>query len=224
MTERRQSAWIRTWLERVWQDVQYGGRMFAGNPGFAAVAVLSAALGIGACSLIFGIANFALLRPLPVDDPSRLASISGKSLRRGRVGGSLAYPDFEDLRQAHSFQDITAFFQFMPATISTGGEPQRYWGSMVSANYFDVVRPAFAAGRGFDAVRDGRNGNAPVVVLSYDLWRSRFAGDRTIIGREIDLNRHKVTVVGVAGPGFRGTEVMFYSDFWLPFSMLDTLA
>ena len=68
---------------------------------------------------------------------------------------------------------------------------------MVSANYFDVVRPAFAAGRGFDAVQDARKGNAPVVVLSYELWRSRFASDRAIVGREIELNRHKVTVVGV---------------------------
>ncbi len=222
--EEARGTWIARWLSDLAQDCVYAARTLRRQPGFAAVAMLSAALGIGACSLIFGIANFALFRPLPVDDPSRLASISGKSLRRGRVGGSLAYPDFEDLRQAHSFQDMTAFFQFMPATISTGGEPQRYWGSMVSANYFDVVRPAFAAGRGFDAVQDTRKGSAPVVVLSYDLWRSRFAGDRAIVGREIELNRHKVTVVGVTAPGFRGTEVMFYSDFWLPFSMLDTLA
>src|SRR4029077_6609183 len=67
-------------------------------------------------------------------------------------------------------------------------------------------------------------GSAPVVVLSYDLWRSRFASDRTMVGRGIELNRHKVSVVGVTAPGFRGTEVMFYSDFWLPFSMMDTLA
>ena len=70
-------------------------------------------------------------------------------LRRGKAGVSIAFPDFEDLRQARAFQGVTAFFQFMPATISSNGEPQRYWGSMVTANYFDVVRPAFAAGRGF---------------------------------------------------------------------------
>ena len=110
-----------------------------------------------------------------MDDPSRLASISGKNLRAGQSGAPLAYPDFEDLRQARSFQDMTAFFQFMPATISSGGEPQRYWGSMVTANYFDVVRPAFAAGRGFDAVTGRPEGKPPVVVLSYELWRSRFA-------------------------------------------------
>ena len=96
--------------------------------------------------------------------------------------------------------------------------------SAASVSFRDVVRPAFAAGRGFDAVQDSRNGNPPVAVLSYELWRSRFASDRAIVGREIELNRHKVTVVGVTAPGFRGTEVMFYSDFWLPFSMMDTLA
>ena len=72
---------------------------------------------------------------------------------------------------------MTAFFPFMPATISSNGEPQRYWGSLVTANYFDVVRPAFALGRGFDAARDDRPGAAPVVVLSHGLWRSRFAGE-----------------------------------------------
>ena len=83
---------------------------------------------------------------------------------------------------------MTAFFQFMPATISGNGEPQRYWGSLVTANYFDVVRPAFVVGRGFDAAKDDQKGEAPVVVLSHDLWRSRFGGDATIVGRSIELN------------------------------------
>ena len=89
-----------------------------------------------------------------MDDPSRLVSVSGSNLRRGRAGSSLAYPDFEDLRSARSFQGLTAYFQFMPATISSNGEPQRYWGSLVTANYFDVVRPTFVVGRGFDAAKD----------------------------------------------------------------------
>jgi predicted permease len=217
--EEGQRVWIARWVSDLGQDIVYALRTLRRQPGFATVAVLSAALGIGACSLIFGIANFALFRSPAVDRPGRLASISGKSLRRGRAGGSLAYPDFEDLRQARSFQDMAAFFQFLPATIASGGEPQRYWGSIVTSNYFDVVRPAFALGRGFDTASGG-----PVVVLSYQLWRSRFAGDRAVVGREIELNGRKVTVVGVTGPGFRGTEVMFFSDFWLPFSMLDTLS
>lgn len=222
--EEARGTWVARWMNDLIQDFVFAARTIRQQPGFAAVAILSAALGIGACSLIFGVANFALFRPLPVDDPSHLASVSGRNLRRGKVGVSLAYPDFENLRQARSFQGMTAFFQFMPATISSNGEPQRYWGSVVTANYFDVVRPAFAIGRGFDAAKDDKQGEAPVAVLSHQLWQARFAGDRTIVGRSIELNRQKVTVIGVAGAGFRGTEVMFFSDFWLPFSMLGGLA
>ena len=222
--EEARGTWIARWLADLVQDWVFAVRTIRNQPGFAVVAILSAALGIGACSLIFGIANFALFRSLPVEDPSRLVSVSGSNLRRGRVGSSLAYPDFEDIRHARSFQGMTAFFQFMPATISGNGEPQRYWGSLVTANYFDVVRPAFVVGRGFDAAKDDQKGEAPVVVLSHDLWRSRFGGDATIVGRSIELNRRKVTVVGVTGPGFRGTEAMFFSDYWVPFSMLGSLA
>ncbi len=153
-----------------------------------------------------------------MDDPSRLVSISGENLRRGKAGGSLAYPDFEDLRAAHSFQGMTAYFQFMPAVISGNGEPQRYWGSVVTANYFQVVRPPFVIGRGFDPERDDRKGEPAVVVLSYPLWTSRFGSDRAIVGRDIELNGRKATVAGVTGPGFQVRETMFYSDFWIPFS------
>jgi predicted permease len=224
MDQQLPGTWITRWLSDLRQDTAFAARSLRQQPGFSAVAVISAALGIGACSMIFGLANFALFRPLPVSDPSRLVSVTGKNLSRGKVGVSLSYPDFEDLRHASSFEAMTAFFQFMPATISSGGEPQRYWGSLVTANYFNVVRPAFVIGRGFDETRDDRKGEVPVVVLSHQLWRSRFGSDRTIVGRAIELNSRKTTVLGVTGPGFRGTEAMFYSDFWLPLSMADMLA
>lgn len=222
--EEARETWIVSWLSDLIQDVAFALRIIRKQPAFAATAILSAALGIGACSMVFGIANFALFSKLPVEDPAQLMSISPKNLRSGKVGQSISYPDFEDLRQARSFDGITAYFQFMPATISSSGEPQRYWGSVATANYFDVVRPGFVAGRGFDARRDDKKGESPVVVLSYDLWRSRFGSDGGIVGRSIELNRRKVTVIGVTGPRFRGTESMFFSDFWLPFSMLDALA
>jgi predicted permease len=222
--EESRETWVARWLTDLLRDATFALRTIRKEPGFATLAVLSAALGIGACSLVFSIANFALFGRLPVHDPSRLMNISGRDLREGRVGRSMAYPDFADLRQAASFQGMTSYFSFMPATISGGGEPQRYWGTIATANYFDVVRPSFALGHGFDAARDDRQGELPVTVLSYPLWKSRFAGDPAIVGQTIDLNGRRVTVVGVTGPGFRGVETMFFSDFWIPFSMRDSLA
>jgi MacB-like periplasmic core domain len=173
--------------------------------------------------LIFGLANFALLRPLQVREPARLMSLTG--MRPGTGGGnSMSYPDVADLRQSRSFDGVTAYFPFVPATISSSGDPQRYWGSIVTANYFDVVQPPFVLGRGFDAARDDRPGEPPVVVISHQLWRSRFDNDPELVGRTVEINRRKVTVIGITAPGFRGTETMFYSDYWIPFSMLDTLA
>lgn len=222
--EGSREIWIARWLTDLIQDVGFALRTMRKQPAFAAVATASAALGIGACSLMFGLANYALFHPLPVEDPSRLMGISGKRLGGGKVGVSIAYPDFEDLRKAQSFQGMAAFFQFMPAAIAANGEPQRYWGSIVSANYFDVVRPHFVAGRGFDPRSDDIRGAPPVVVLSHQLWRSRFTGDDNIVGRTVELNGRKATVVGITSPGFRGTESMFFSDFWIPLSMLDSLA
>ncbi len=221
--EESRTAWLGRWPGDLAQDAQFALRSIGRQPGFAAAAVLSTALGIGACSLIFGIANRAVLQPLPVADPSGLANITGASLRRGKIGQSLSYPEIEDLRQTRSFHGITAFVESVPAAISSGGDAQRYWGSVVSANYFDIVRPEFAAGRGFDAAKDDRPGEAPAIVLSNRLWRTRFAADPAIVGRTIDWNGRKVAVAGIAGPGFLGTDGTFYSDFWVPFSMLGDL-
>jgi len=194
--EEARETWIARWLSDLIQDAIYAARTLRKQPGFAAVAIISAALGIGACSSIFAIANFALFRPLQVSDPSRLVSVSGEDLRGDRMGQSVSYPDFEDLRKARSFQGMTVFFPALPAAISAGGEAQRYWGSLVRANYFDVVRPVFVIGRGFDAARDDRKGEAPAVVLSYQGKGERGkgkGGERGGKGTECaGINRHVV--------------------------------
>ena len=110
------------------------------------------------------------------------------------------------------------------ATISSEGEPQRYWGSLVTANYFDVVRPRFRLGRGFDAARDDTPGAPPAVVLSSHLWQGRFGADPEIVGKTIEMNKRKVKVVGVTAGGFRGTEVALVSDFWWPLSMVNQVS
>ncbi len=223
LQEEARGTWIARWMTDLAQDTGYAWRSIRKRPGFALAPVVSSALGIGACSLIFGIASFALLRPLPVNAPSRLLSISVQN-KGGQPGGTLSYPDYGDLKQMQSFEGVTAFFPLMPAALAVrGGQPQRYWGSLASANYFDVVQPPFLLGRGFDASKDDKPGEAPVIVLSHHLWRSRFGADRSIVGQTIALNHRKVTVAGVTAAGFRGTEVALIADFWVPLSLRSEL-
>jgi predicted permease len=202
------------------QDLRYALRTIRRAPGFAAIAAGSSALGIGACAVIFAILNFALLTPLPVDDPERLLSLSGTDRRTGEGGNDLSYPDFRDLRQARSFDGVAAY-TLMPASIASADDPERHWGLVATANYFDIVKPRFRLGRGFDPDRDDTPGAPAVLVLSHDLWRRRFGADAEIIGRTVSINRRQATVVGVTAAGFQGTEVGFVPEFWIPFSMIE---
>ncbi len=152
------------------------GRAACGaTPGFAAVAILSAALGVGACSTVFSIVNFALFRPLPVTGADRLMAITG--IKKGSPGGSMSYPDVRDLAQgSRAWERFAAFAPFIPAGLSEGQGARRYWAFMVAANYFDVVKPAFALGRGFVAGEDDVAGAPAKVVLSHALWRALSTG------------------------------------------------
>ncbi|MBM3766761.1 MAG: ABC transporter permease, partial [Acidobacteria bacterium] len=216
--ESSREVWVARWLQDLFQDLRYSVRNIRKDPGYAAVAALSSTLGIAACTTIFGIANFAMNRNLPVTGHELLVAINGRE--DGQSGHTLSFPEVEDLRQARSLDGAAAFFPLLAAAISSDGETRRYWGSILSANYFDVVKPAFAAGGGFDVRIDDKLGAAPAVVLGHALWRARFHSDRSIVGRTIELNKKQVRVVGVAGPGFQGTELAFVSDFWLPMSMI----
>jgi hypothetical protein len=139
------------------------------------------------------------------------------------VGNALSYLDFQDLRAARSFADLAAVDARVPASLGLPGDPERMWGALVTANYFEVVRPRFAVGRGFDAVRDDTRGQSPVIVLSHRLWRTRFGGDPGIAGRSISINGRAAAIVGVTAAGFTGTEAGIVPDFWIPFSMVDEI-
>ncbi len=219
--ERTREAWGFVWLDTLWQDTRYAVRMMRRAPGFTAIAAGSSAVGIGGCSIIFAILAFALYPRLPVDDPSRLVSVTEVDQRSGRVVGQLSYPDYLDLVAARSFEGVAAVDPLLPAAIDVQGEPQRHWGALVTANYFAVVKPAFLLGRGFDMLRDDRPGESPVIVLSYALWQRRFAGDPTVLGRQLSINGRPCTVIGVTSEDFRGTVAGLAPDFWIPFSMLD---
>ena len=223
VSEDIRAVWGTPSLDALVQDLRYAIRTMRRAPGFAAIAVGSSALGIGACSLIFAILNFAVLRPLPVDEPGKLLSVSEVDRRTGQAGGSLSYPDFRDMRQARAFEGLAASDPLLPASIGSQGDPQRQWGTLVTANYFAVVKPGFAAGRGFDPSRDDTPGEPRVVVLSHDLWRTRFGSDPGIVGRSISINKRAATVIGVTEAGFQGTDVGIVAEFWIPFSMIDEI-
>lgn len=219
--EAAREVWIARILSDLSRDTRYALRSIARNPGFAAVAILSAALGIAACTTVFGIVNFALFRPLLVADPASLLSITGMHLESGSAGESMSYGEVLDIRKAtRSWQAVAAFSPFLPAGITAQNEARRHWGQLVSANYFDVVKPAFVAGGGFIDGEDDVPGAPGKIVLGHALWQSRFGGDPALIGRTILVNRSPMVVTGVTGPGFRGTEVGLVSEFFLPFSQI----
>jgi hypothetical protein len=168
--EEARGAWIARWLTDLLQDTAYAARTIRQRPGFATLAILSTALGIGACSLIFGLANFALLRPLPVEDANQLMSLSGKNVRRGRSGQSMAHPDFADLRQARSFQGMSAFFSFLPGTISSDGELLRYCTPTIHP------RTRFRCVEGRQTGRDAGSGAEPSSVDIAVRKRSKHRG------------------------------------------------
>jgi predicted permease len=202
------------------QDLRYAFRTLRRAPGFAAIATGSAAVGIGACSAIFAIVNAAILRPLPVDDPHALLSVSELDRQTGAGGEALSYLDFRDVQAAHAFSGAAAS-SMLAASITIDRDPQRHWGAITTAGYFDVIRPGFIAGRGFDAARDDEAGAARVIVLSHGLWQSRFASDPAIVGRLVAVNRRPATVIGVTREGFRGIDLGLAADFWIPMSMAD---
>ena len=121
----------------------------------------------------------------------------------------LSYPDFRDLREARSFAGVAQPSRSFAATPRTrsGGRPRAHWGALVTANYFAVVKPGFAAGGGFDLARDDTRGGPRVVVLGHDLWQRGFGSITGVVGRQVAINRRPATIVGVTAAGFRSTDV-----------------
>ncbi|HVP46802.1 MAG TPA: ABC transporter permease [Bryobacteraceae bacterium] len=204
-------------LETTWQDASYAWRSFRKSPGFTAAVVVSIALGIAANTTVFSIVNAVLLGSLPVKEPARLVNFN--------EGESMSYPDYIDYRdQAKGvFEGVCASFPLVPASLGGVAEPERIWGQMASGNYFSVVGVDLAVGRGFLPEEDQVPGRNPVVVLSYGLWRRRFAGDRSIVGKTVILNNQSYTVVGVARAGFLGTFRAITPEFWVPLAMVDQI-
>ncbi|MGA8145548.1 MAG: ABC transporter permease [Candidatus Acidiferrales bacterium] len=205
-----------------WQDVRYSLRMIAKAPGFAAIAILTLALGIGANTTIFSWINSALLNPVPgVTDPDRVVSLTLS--KPGENPFPLSYPDIEAIRDGQqSFTGIAAC-NFAQISLTGKGKPERIWGMVASANYFDVLGVQPFLGRGFLPEEDQKPGGAPVAVISYRLWQTHFGANPDIVGQSLEINKHPYTIVGVTPAVFQGSQTGVRTEIWLPIVMDEQL-
>jgi predicted permease len=201
-----------------WQDVRYSLRMIAKAPGYAAIAILTLALGIGANTTIFSWINSALLNPVPgLASPREVVSLALS--KPGDNPFPFTYPDVEAIRDGQqSFTGITAC-NFALMSLTGKGKPERVWGMVASANYFDVLGVRPILGRGFLPVEDEKPGGAPVAVISYRLWQTHFGANPEIVGQAIEINQHPYTIVGVTPAVFQGSQTGVRTEIWVPIMM-----
>jgi predicted permease len=200
------------------QDVRFGLRMLAKNPGFTAVAVLTLALGIGANTTIFSWINSTLLNPVPgLASPSEVVALTLS--KPGDNPFPFTYPDLEAMRDGQqSFTGIAAC-SFAQMSLTGKSKPERIWGMVASANYFDVLGVRPILGRGFLPVEDEKPGGAPVAVISYRLWQTHFGANPDIVGQTIEINQHPYTIVGVTPAVFQGSQTGVRTEIWVPIMM-----
>ncbi len=205
---------VLTLLENLLEDFRIGIRLLRKNPGFATLAVLTLAIGIGANTAILGLASAAFFRPLPYPNADRLAFLWQNNQRTGETEGLVSYPNFDDWRsRSHSFADM-AFFMSGKTILSTTGDPEFTPSALVSVNFFSVLGVSPAMGRSF-APEEQNPGHANVAVISSHLWRTKFAADPQVLGRILthDDGTPGDTIVGVMPVGFSFPDGR---DVWKP--------
>jgi putative ABC transport system permease protein len=200
-------------MESLLHDIRYSARTLLKSPGFAAVAVMTLALGIGANTAIFSVVENVLLRPLPYPQPGQLVQIWNTYPPQVPRGG-LSPGDYADWREQNaSFSAMGAYVQISQGfNLTEEGEPQRVLVSYASAGLFPLLGTKLAAGRYFLPEED-RAGSAPVVMLSHRLWQSRFGADPAVVGRTITLDNQGYRVAGVLPADFR---LLRWPDLWMP--------
>jgi predicted permease len=209
-------------MTSIWQDVRYSLRMIAKAPGFAAIAILTLALGIGANTTIFSWVNSALLNPVPgLASPNEVVALTLSN--PGENPFAFTYPDIQAMRNGQqSFTGITAC-NIASMSLSGFGKPERLWGMVATANYFDVLGVRPILGRGFLPEEDEKPGGAPVAVISYRLWQTHFGANPEIVGKQVEINQHPFTIVGVAPAVFQGSQTGVRTEIWVPIMMVDQI-
>jgi predicted permease len=222
IADRHRDARSFPWLDDGRRDIAHAARLLRRDPIFAATAVLSLAIGIGANTTVFTLVHALLFRsPAGVADAARLVDIGGT--RNGAGFGTISYPDYRDLRDRATMLDGVFAHSLFPHAMSLHVDSTSaidgVFGVYATTNYFTVLGTTAAAGRLFQAADGEPPGHSPVVVLSHRFWTRRFHADPAIVGRSLMVNGRALTVVGVASEGFQGTGVR-NCDLWVPLAML----
>jgi predicted permease len=201
-----------SFIEILLQDIRFGLRILRKSPGYTAIAIVTLALGIGANAVVFSVMNALILRPVNVPQAQNLYMFEhGEDL-----SAQHSYPDYLDLRDRnHSFDSVVAY-TMTRAGLDTGGKSSGTWLYEASGNYFDALGIQPYLGRFFHSSDEHGPNSSPYIVLSYVYWKSHFQGDPSVIGRAVQLNKFPYTILGVAPPKFRGIELFFSPDYWVP--------
>jgi predicted permease len=212
-------------MHGLWQDVRYGLRMLAKNPGFTAIAVLTLALGIGANTAIFSLLNQILLRRLPVRNPKELVVLKSPGPKSGHIWSDgddseiFSYPLYKGLAKNTSvFDGVIARYAFS-ASISNHGQTDLGSGELVSGNYFQTLGVGAALGRVLTPEDDVVPGGHPIVMLSHAYWVQHFGADASVLNKTILVNNTEMTVVGVAQAGFAGIQAGQTPNLFVPMMM-----
>src|SRR5947207_1566850 len=236
--EETREVWSFVCLEQLLQDIQFGLRMLRKSPGFAAVAILTLVLGIGANTAIFSLIDSVMLRALPVENPSQLVLLKWGARNAPNIHGyhtsgdcpmnvmpgaanpygcSFSEPMFREIARANVFAATTAFANSGRLNLTGNGPATVINGQLVSGDFFRTMGLKAAIGRLLDTADDTPSA-APVAVLNYGYWQSAFGGSRDVAGRTIELNSVPFTIVGVAEQRFTGITPGSDYDVWLPLS------
>jgi predicted permease len=199
-------------IDTLMQDVRYSLRVLRKSPGFTVVAVLTLALAVGANSVVFGLLNALIVRPMNLPQVQSLYGID----KLGADVPTESYPDYIDLRDRNRSFDGLAAYRIAEAGLDTGETSSSVFLFETSGNYFDVLRIQPYLGRFFHGSDEHGPNSAPYIVLSYAYWHTHFQDDRGAVGRVVQINKHPFTIVGVAPPEFHGTLLFAFPDFFLP--------
>src|SRR5262245_6382057 len=200
----------------LWQDIRYGIRLLVKDRWFTLAAVTALGLGIAANATVFTLVNAVLLRGLPFSDPHQIVAISTRDARNTQRGVSIT--DFEDLRSgATLMSDMSlVFFANLNVSDDSGQPPDRFSGPYISSNIFRILGQQPMLGRNFTD-EDDRPGAAPVMMLGYGIWTTRYGGDPSMVGKTLRVNGLPITVVGIMPEDMKFPP---NSDLWIPFSQL----